>query len=68
MQTDNLIPTRRPDSLLINQKKRICTMNFTEQSENQIKRKERQVFELRPRTKKAVEHGGDGDTSCNWHT
>ena len=32
------------------------------------KRKERQVLGPCQKTKKAVEHEGDVDTSCNWHT
>ena len=30
--------------------------------------KERQVLGTCQRTKKAMEHGGDGDTTCNWCT
>ena len=32
---------------------------------NQRKRKERKVLEPSKRTKKAVEHEGNGDTNCN---
>ena len=37
-----------------------------QQSENPRKRKERMVFRLFQRTKKVVEHEGDGDTDYNW--
>ena len=36
------------------------------QSENQRKRKERQIPGPCLRTKKAEEHKDDGDTNCNW--
>ena len=37
------------------------------QRENQRKRKMRQVLTPCQRTKKAMEHENNGDTSCNWH-
>ena len=37
-------------------------------TENQRKRKERQVFRRCQRSKKAVEHEGDSDTNYNWRT
>ena len=67
IQTDHLIPTRRPDWVIINKKKKRHAIPFWLQSKNQRKQKERRVLEPCQRTKKAVEHHeGDGDTSCNW--
>ena len=37
-----------------------------DQRENPRKRKKRRVFRPCQRTKKAVEHVGDGDINCNW--
>ena len=52
------------------QKKRTChIVDFTiPQSENQRKWKERQVLRSFERTKKIVEHEGDGNTNCKWNT
>ena len=43
----------------INKKKRTCRFSRAP-SKNQRKRKERQTIGLCPRTKKTVEHEGDG--------
>ena len=41
IQTDHLISTRRPDRIIINQKKRICKIgDFAVQADQRIKRKE----------------------------
>ena len=37
------------------------------QSENQRKRKERQVLRPCQRSKKVVEHGDNSDNNCNWN-
>ena len=35
---------------------------------NQRKQKDKEKFERGQRTKKTVEHEGDADTNCSWHS
>ena len=54
--------------MFINKKKRICHLvDFTVTVDNR-RRKYRQSKKKQQKTKKNVEHVGDGDTSCNWGT
>ena len=55
IKTDNLIPTKKPDRLIVSQ------------SENKRKRKEEQVLGIYQWTKKkAMAHEGYDKTNCNW--
>ena len=67
-ETQIIMPARRPDQVIIDQKNNLLSSEFCrpseQQSENQIKRKKRQVLRPCQRTKKAKEH--DDDDSCNW--
>ena len=81
IKTDHHIPVGRSDLVIINKKKKkrkkkerkkeilmscgFCRLSGP-QIENQRKRKERRELGHCQRTKKAVEHKGDGDTNCNW--
>ncbi len=65
IQTDHLIPARRPDLIKINKKKRTCKIvDFAVPADHRIKLKECEkkdkYLDL------AVEHGGDNYTNCNW--
>ena len=69
MQTDHLIPSRRPDFVLINKKKkrrreRTCQVDFTVPADHRVKIKERKkrvkYLSLTKELKKTVEHAGDG--------
>ena len=73
IRTDHRIPTRIPDLLVINKKKKNlvnCGLYRPggPQTENQRKRKQRQPLRPCQRTKKAMERKGEGDTTCNWWT
>ena len=72
IQTDYLIPARRPDLVLINKKKRTCwIVDFavpTILSEIQRKWKERQVPGHCQRTKNPMEYEDESDTNCSWST
>ena len=63
---DHLIPTRRPNLVLINKKKRICHLvDFAVP----VKMKESKMVDkyLDLDREKSVEHEGDSDTNCCWH-
>ena len=71
IQTDHLIPARRPDLIIINKKKRICkTDDFAVPADHKIKLKECEkkdkYLELARELKKSVEHAGDNYNNCNW--
>ena len=53
IQTDHLIPARRPDLVQINKKR---------------KKKRNKYLDLVKEQKKAMEHESDGHTNCNWST
>ena len=71
-QTDPLIFAKRPDLMLINEKKEnvssseICHSSGL-QSKNKRKRKDRQILGPCQRTKKTVEQVGDSYTNCRSH-
>ena len=69
IQMDHLLPSRRPDLVIINMKEKsgLCHPSWS-QSEKQRKWREKQVLEPYRTTGKAVEHEDDGDTTCNWCT
>ena len=61
IQTDHLIPTRRPDLIIINKKTRICKIvNFAVPGDHRINLKESEkkdkYLDLAREIKKAVEH------------
>ena len=68
IQTDHLIPARKPDLVLIYEKKKNvskCILPFQRTAEWKWKKAIRLVLRPYQRTKKAVEHEGDGDTSTD---
>ena len=71
IQTDYLIPARRPDLIIINKKKRTCKIvDFAAPADHRIKLKECEkrdkYLDLARELKKTVEHAGENDTNCNW--
>ena len=71
IQTDHLIPARRPDLIIINKKKRTCKIvDFAVPADHRIKLKECEkkdkYFDLARELKKTMDHAGDNYTSCNW--
>ena len=73
IQTGHLIPTRRPDLIIINKKKkkRTCkVVDFAVPADHRIKLKECEkkdkYLDLDRELKKTVEHAGDNYTNCNW--
>ena len=71
IQTDHLIPARRPDLIIINKKKRNCKIvDFAVPADLRIKLKEYEkkdkYLDLARELKKTVEHAGDNYTNCNW--
>ena len=69
IQTDRLIPARRPDLVIINKKLTWHHVNFCSsgrlQSENKRKQKNTQLLGPCQRTEKAVEQESVGDTNCS---
>ena len=71
IQTDHLIPARRPDLIIINKKKRTCKIvDFAVPVDHRIKLKECEkkdkYFDLARELKKTMKHAGDNYTNCNW--
>ena len=71
IQTDHLIPTRRPDLIIINKKKkRTCKIvDFAVLADHRIKLKEcekNDKYIHLARELKKLEHAGDNYTNCNW--
>ena len=72
IQTDHLRSARRPDIVIVNnKKKRACqSVNFAVPADHRVKLKENekkdQYLDLARELKKIVEHESDGDTNCNW--
>ena len=61
IQIDDLIPTWRPDLVIINKKKRICRiLDFAALVDHRVKTKESEL-------KNVKEHEIDGDTKYNWY-
>ena len=65
IQTDHIIPARRPDLIIINKKKkRTCKIvDFAVPGDDRIKLEE---CEKRDKYLTLVEHVGDNYTNCNW--
>ena len=71
IQTDHLISARRPDLIIINNKKRICKIvDFAVLADHRIKLKEckkkDKYFDLARELKKTMQHEGDNYTNCDW--
>ena len=73
IQTDYLIPARRPDLIITNnnKKKRTCKIvDFTVPADHRIKLKECEkkdkYLDFARELKKTMEHAGDNYTNCNW--
>ena len=72
IQTDHLIPARRPELIIINKKKKkICKIvDFAVPAEHRIKLKEcekrHKYLDLARELKKTMEHEGDNYTNCDW--
>ena len=71
IQTDHLISARRPDLIVINNKKKICKIvDFAVPANHRIKLKECEkrdkYLDLARELKKTVEHEGDNYTNCDW--
>ena len=76
IQTDHLISARRPDLIIINQKKKkkekkICKIDeFALSADHRIKLKESEkrdkYLDLIRELKKTMEHEGDKYTNCDW--
>ena len=71
IQTDHLIPARRPDLIIINKKKRTCKIvDFAVPVDHRIKLKECEkkdkYLDLARELKKTVEHADNNYTNCNW--
>ena len=72
IQTDHLIPARRPDLIIINRKKRTCKIvDFAVLADHRIKLKEPEkkdkYLDFARELKKTMEHAGDNYTNCNWY-
>ena len=79
MQTDHLIPKKRPDDALIYKEKRTRNLaDFTVPADykvdHKVKMKENKMVDKyldltrKLKKKKAAEHEGDGDTYCSCRT
>ena len=72
IQTDHLISTRRPDLIIINNKKKENLQNcrLCCPADHRIKLREYEkkdkYLDLARELKKAVEHGRDDCTNCDW--
>ena len=69
IQTDHLIPTRRPDQVLINKNEEICQqVYFTVPADHKVKINERekykQILGSCLRSEKTTEHESSGHTNC----
>ena len=68
IQTDHLIPDRRPDLVIVNKNKRSCLIvDFAVPADHRVKLKESEKrdkrMNLARELKKTSEHEGDGDTN-----
>ena len=71
IQTDHLIPARRPDLIIIHKKKRICKLvDFDVPVDHRINinecEKNDKYLDLARELKKAVEHESNDCTPCDW--
>ena len=70
IQTDHLIPTRRPDLIIINKRKRICKIvDFAVPVDHRINLKEREkkdkYLDLARELKQTVEHESNDCANCD---
>ena len=66
IQTDHLIMARRPDLIIINNKKSICKIvDFAVPEDHRLNLKEWEKKDCK-RIEKAVEHERDHCTNCDW--
>ena len=70
IQSNLLIPTRRPDLVIVLKSEAAdkWALSSRRTKEDKRKRKYRQVLRCCRRTEKSMEHEGDHDTNCNWRT
>ena len=71
IQTDHLIPARRPDLIIINKRKRICKIvDFAVPADHRINLKESEKKDKYPdlarELKKTVEHESNDCANCDW--
>ena len=71
IQTDHLIPARRPDLIIINKRKRICKIvDFAVPADHRINLKESEkkdkYLDLARELKKTVEHKSYDYANCDW--
>ena len=72
IQTDHLIPARRPDLIIINKRKRICKIvDFAVPADHRINPKESEKKDkyldlARELKKKTVEHESNDCANCDW--
>ena len=71
IQTDHLIPARRPDLIIINKRKRICKIvDFAVPADHRINPKESEkkdkYLDLASELKKNVEHESKDCANCDW--
>ena len=71
IQTDHLIPARRPDLIIINKSKKICKIvDFAVPANHRINLKESEkkdkYFDLARELKKTVAHGSNDCANCDW--
>ena len=70
---DHLISARRPDLVIVNEKKKICQIvDFAFLANHRVKLKESEkrtkYLDLTREMKKTMEQENDSDTNCNWCT
>ena len=73
IKTDNLIPARRPDLVLINKKERTCQLvDFAVPADHRVKLKENEkmdkYLDLARELKKLWNMKSESDTNCSWCT
>ena len=71
IQTDHLIPARRPDLVVINKKERTCHLiDFAVPADHRVKlkkiEKKDKYLDLAREPKKNMEHEGESRTNYNW--
>ena len=71
IQTDHLIPARRPNLIIINKRKRICKLvDFAVPADHIINLKESEkkdkYLDLARELKKTVEHESNNCANCDW--
>ena len=73
IQTDHLIPARKPDIIIINNKKkenlqncRLCCPGGPQESEKKENEKKDKYLDLARELKKTVEHESNDCANCDW--